>query len=262
MRLLNIFSNNSKKQKKESEILLAMPMFNNDETLNLDAIIYNLKDFWELNVGDQAGDNDAASFNVEGEEVAIGYIGAQIPWEDIEETAKYAYNWLTCLNDLEHHNGHAIIAVMTGNKSALERYKILSKVLCAIFTTSNAIGVYQGARSLLIPRKQYLNQIDELKTGGNPVMLWIYFGLRKSKKGNSAYTYGLKDFQKQEMEIIDSSLNLEDLYEFLTNIAAYVLAEDITIKSGETIGFSIDQKIKVTTSKGQFVSGQTLKLGM
>lgn len=149
---------------------------------------------------------------------------------------------------------------MKGQKSQLERFRILSTLLCSILKTSNSIGVYQGNQCLLIPKEQYLTYIDELKVERSPVILWIYIGLRESKTGNSAYTYGLSTFKKYELEIVNSKLELEELHSFLLNISAYVIENNITFNVGETIGYSNDQKIKITLSKGEFVEGQSIKI--
>lgn len=247
---------------KKHNTLLAMPMFNNEETYKIDEVINDLKKFWKLTVSETPRDDEAAVFYIDGEEVAIGYIATQIPWGDIEGTAQYTYTWPTALDDLANHNGHAIVAIFSSNKSALEKFRILSKVVCSILRTSNAIGVYQGSQSLLIPRLHYLLNVDELKSDEIPLMLWVYIGFRKSKKGNSVYTYGLTDFQKQEMEIIYSQLDLEDLHNFISNICIYVIKNNITLKDGETIGQSAEQKIKITSSIGHFVEGQSFKLEM
>ncbi len=164
------------------------------------------------------------------------------------------------MNELKDHTGHAIVTIMSGQKSPLERFKILSKVLSSILITSDSIGIYNGVQSLLIPRDQYLNDVEELKKNGTPVTLWVYIGLRKSATGNCAYTYGLKELDKQEMEIIDSKLNLDELYSFLLNITSYVIGNNITLRSGETLGYTTDQKVPVTISKGRFVEGQSFKL--
>ena len=67
-------------------------------------------------------------------------------------------------------------------------------------------------------------------------------------------------FGKQEIEIINSKLSLEELYEFVANIATYVIDSDVTLKSGQTLGYTEDQKVKITSSKGVFVDGESLKL--
>jgi hypothetical protein len=245
--------------KREGKILLAMPMFNAGEAYELNDIINNLKSFWGLTVTEIEGDNKTAVFKVDGEMVAIACMPVQIPWGDIEGAATYAYNWPNALEELKDHTGHAIVTIMAGKKPVIDRYRILSKVLCAMLSTSNAIGVYQGGQSLLIPKSQYLANVDELKDGV-PVPLWIYFGLRKENEGNSLYTFGLTEFGKQEIEIIHSKMDLEELYDFAANIVSYVAGKDVTLKSGETLGYTEDQKIQITLSKGIYVDGESLKL--
>ncbi|WP_183573176.1 DUF4261 domain-containing protein [Mucilaginibacter sp. X5P1] len=260
MSLFNLFKKNTKPQASENNILLAMPIFNNGDSYDINNIIENLKSHWGFDVTDIEGDNNAVAFNINGETIALAYIPVQIPWDDIEGTAKYAYNWPNASEELKDHGGHAIVSIMSGQKSPLERFKILSKVLYSILITSDAVGVYQGAQSLLIPRNQYLDNIDVLENDDIPVTLWVYIGLKKLTTGNCAYTYGLKEFNNQEIEIIDSKLSLEELFDFLFNITSYVLCQEVTLKIGETIGLTADQKIAVTSSKGEFVKGQSIKL--
>lgn len=246
----------------ESKTLLTMPMFNNGEQYNLNSVLENLKNFWGLNVTDLQGDDNTAVFRVNGQMIAIAYMPAQIPWGDIEGAAQYAYNWQTAIQDLKEHNGHAIVSMMPGSESAVVRYRIFSKVLCAILSTSNAIGVYQGSQTLLIPKVQYLDFVTELKDDGTPIPLWVYIGLRGSQSGNSIYTYGLSVFGKQEIEVIDSKLKLEELYNFILNISAYVIGSDVTLRDGETLGYTADQKVRISSSKGKFIEGDSLKLEM
>jgi hypothetical protein len=248
------------KQESTGNILLAMPLFNNGDSYQLNEVINNLTSFWGLSVTDIHGDNQTAVIHVDGERVALANMSVPIPWGDIEGTAQYAYNWQNAAEELKSHTGHAIVSVMSGESSSVDRFRILSKVLCAILSTSNSVGVYKGSQSLLIPKEQYLENINELKENGTPIMLWIYIGLRKSESGNSVYTYGLTLFGKQEIEIINSPLSLSDLFDFAANIAHYIIAGDITLKSGETIGVSAEQKIKIKSSKGVFVDGETFKL--
>lgn len=249
-------------EKNKNSILLAMPMFNNSERYNINTVIENLKTFWNLTISDFTGDDNSAVFKIDGEMVALAYMPAPIPSEDIQGTAQYAYNWQTAAEDLKNHNGHAIVSIISSQKNQKERFTILSKLLCSILSTSNAIGIYQGSQSLLISKSQYLENIDEIKQQGIPLALWIYIGIRPSEQGNSIYTYGLTEFAKQEMEVINSKLHIEELYDFISNISTYVINSNVIFKNGETLGYTENQKIKITSSKGQFVEGETLKLEM
>jgi len=261
MGLFDIFKKKEQpKESHQSKVLLAMVIFGNGDRYELSSIIDNLKSSWNLDVTNLEGGNETAAFNLGDEVVAIAYMPAPIP--DIEGAAQYAYNWPTASQDLKEHNGHALVTILSGKRTTLERFRHLSKVLYSILTTSNAIGVYQGSQSLLIPKDQYLDSAEELRTNGMPVNLWVYIGLRRSDAGDSVYTYGLTEFGKQEMEVIDSKMDLEDLYVFMGNICAYVIGSNVTFRSGETLGYTEEQKIKITSSKGRFVDGYSLKLEM
>lgn len=247
---------------KKNKILLAMPMFNDGETFEFNKVSNYLKSHWDINVTNVSGENDTVVFTIQDETVALATLAVQIPWSDIEGTAKYAYNWRTAEKDLKNHNSHVIVTLMSSNKSDVERFEILTKVLATILATSNCIGIYQGSQSLLIPKQQYLDSAEVLKSNQLPIELWVYIGLRNSENGNSAYTFGLNFFDKLEIEILNSKLDLLDLYDFLVNICAYVIKSNVTFKNGETLGYTAEQKIKITKSKGQFIEGETLKLDM
>ncbi|TFF36852.1 DUF4261 domain-containing protein [Mucilaginibacter psychrotolerans] len=261
MSLIDLFKR-KKTKKQECKVLLAMAIFNNGDSFDVHQIIAHFESHWGVKPLDKEGNKEVASFRIDGETVALAEMQVQIPWADIEGTAQYAYNWPKASEDLKHHTGHAFATLMAGQKSRRERCEILSKVMYSIFKTSGAIGVYLGSESLLIPKKQYIDSMDILENGDFPVSLWIYIGLRQLETGNCAYTYGLKEFNKQEIEIINSKLSLEDLYEFLLNISAYIIGNDVTLKSGETIGLSQEQKIPVIISKGSFVEGESIKLSV
>lgn len=247
---------------KKRKILLAMPMFNNGETFELNKVIDYLKSNWKTSISDINGESGTVTFSIQGETVALATMPVQIPWGDIEGTAQYSYNWMSAEKDLQNHNSHIIATVMSSKNNELERFKILTKVLSSIVATTNCIGVYHGSQSLLIPREQYLDSAEALKSNQIPLDLWVYIGLQKGKNGNSAYTYGLTAFDKLEIEIINTKLGLEELHSFLSNICAYVINSNVTFKSGETLGYTAEQKIKITKSKGQFVEGESLKLEM
>lgn len=247
---------------KKGNILLAMPMFNNGETFDIGQVADYLKSNWNTSISDINGESGTAVFSIQGETVALATMPVQIPFGDIQGMAQYAYNWTTAEKDLGNHNSHIIVTLMSSNKGEVERFSILTKVLSSIVATTNCLGVYQGSQSLLIPREQYLVSAEALKSNQIPLDLWIYIGLRKGENGNSAYTYGLTAFDKLEMEFINVKLDLEEMHSFLSNVCAYVINSNVTFKSGETLGYTAEQKIRITKSKGQFVEGQSLKLEM
>lgn len=266
MGLFDFFKKKDKKEdqqaeKQESKILLAMPLFKNGETYDIEKVIGHLKTFWQLDVSDEDKiDNEAAVFSIEGQMVAIARMPGPVPWEEIKSTASYNYLWPSAEDELKDHTGHAIVTVMSGDMPALDRYRILSKMLCSILMTSNCVGIYQGSQTLLLSREYYLDCVEDLQTGEIPVPIWIYIGIRSGDNGVSLYTYGMEGFGKHEIEIIDSKKDNTELYDFLLNITSYVIGQDVTLKDGETIGYSADHKVAIKLNKGVFLEGQTLKM--
>ena len=250
-------------EKVEDNLLLAMPMFEGGEKYSIEAVLNVLREEWGYEIEGADYDDTTAVLTTKGTMFAIAYMPAAIPSEDIQYSAQYAYNWPSVIEDTQGVDSHAIVTVMSGSMSIIERYLLFSRILYAIMeTTPSCVGVYQGSQTLLIPRVQYLEFKEELKEGKITVPLWIYIGLRNSEEGNSIYTYGMSVFGKQEIEVVNSPLSLEELYGFLMNICSYVIDSDVVFKHGETLGYTAEQKINITSSKGVFVDGETLKLEM
>ena len=76
-----------------------------------------------------------------------------------------------------------------------------------------------------------------------------------------AYTDGLRSFGKDELEVLDARAEPAEVRNFLLNIADYLLEEDVTLRDGETIGFSEEQRLPITRSAGVGQEGMTLKIG-
>jgi len=93
-----------------------------------------------------------------------------------------------------------------------------------------------------------------------PIQLWVYIDIINDGDKSSVYTYGMKEFGKSEMEIINSAMNSDKLYYFLISILQYILRDDVQLKDGETIGFTEDEKIKIKESKVVYLEGNSLKL--
>ena len=71
---------------------------------------------------------------------------------------------------------------------------------------------------------------------------------------------GLNSFGKDEIEVLDAPATPKEMNEFLMDLAAYVLEEDVILRDGETIGFSAEQKLPIKRSKGVSVEGMSLKI--
>ncbi|KUF44338.1 hypothetical protein AS361_02830 [Myroides marinus] len=264
MGLFDFFRKKEKPQEStvESKLLLSMPMFKNGDRYSIEQVIAHLKKQWGMKVDGDDYSDDTAILTIEGSMVAIAYMSAAIPREDIEATAKYTYSWSTAMEDLEGMTGHVIVSVMVSDKSTYDRYMLMSKVLYSILATSNAVGVYQGGQTLLISREEYLSYEDRLMENDTPLTLWVYIGIRVGHEDTTLYTYGMEEFGFKELEIIQTRMATGEAFSFLCNVCCYVLESNVRFRDGETFGYTEEQRISITLSKGVNLNGETLKLGL
>jgi hypothetical protein len=190
---------------QNSNIILGMLLLQDANTFDVDNFGKDFNNYYGNDIQEPTGDNSSFVFKVDGEMIAIAHMPVPIPPGDIEGTAQYAYNWQTALEDTKEHKSHLIVSIMQGGQDQIRRFKIFTKVLCSLLRTTNSVGVYKGNQSLLIPKEDYLSGAELMSEDYLPLNLWIYFGLLTTDKGKSGYTYGLKEFKKPEMEILNST---------------------------------------------------------
>ena len=259
--LNNAFNKKDKKMDTKASNILSMPMFKGDSGYSLEKVIEDLKSYWGLMVDKIEGDDTTASFEIGEECVVIGLMPAPIPAEEFESMYSYSYLWEDAKKEVKEHTQHAIVSVLGDNTSAVEKYSLLTKVNASILRTSEtAIGVYQGESTLLLPKDLYLDLADLLLEDMLPIQLWVYIGIINEDKKSSVYTYGMKEFGKSEIEIIDADMKGSEVYDFLLSVLEYVLQQDVTLHHGETIGFTEEQKIKITESEAIYLEGTSLKI--
>jgi hypothetical protein len=245
---------------QDSKIILGMVLLHDVNTFDIDTFRNDFVSFYGNNIQEPTGDNSSFVFTVDEEMIAIAHMPVPIPSGDIQGTAQYAYNWETALEDTDKHKSHLIVSLMQGGQDQIKRFRIFTKVICSLLRTTTSIGVYKGNQSLLIPKEHYLIEAELMSDDYLPLNIWIYFGLRTTEKGQSGYTYGLTEFNRREMEVLNSPKSFDDIRTFLFNITHYVLDYDVIFKDGQTCGLSEEERIPISISKGKFVAGDTLKL--
>jgi hypothetical protein len=256
-----LFKNTEPKPQPEPEpaMLIAIVLLTNELSFSLQRMVDDYALHYHENI-DADGDDIASAFMLQNEQIGLMCIDKPVPSEDIEFTAQYTYTWKTASEDLKAHQAHIIITLMGGNVDAVKRFTLQTQLICSVLRTTDAIGVFNGQQSLLIPKHLYLQQAQQMDATNLPVNLWIYFGLRTQGGLNNGYTYGLEAFGKEEMEILNSAEDIYEVFELLRNTTQYVLLDNVTFKPGETLGFTEQQKIKISYSTGNYVEGNSFKL--
>lgn len=204
-------------------------------------------------------DGSILAFDVGSMTVAVSFMPFPVPEHEAETVAANNYLWPQAVETVKGHKAQILTAVVGKDDGPVELGTLYTKILAACLKQPNALGAYTSGT--VFPPDFYLAVADAMRGGELPILAWIYFGLYRTSKGTSAYTYGMTAFGKDEMEILDSAAQPQELRDMLFDFAYYVLDGDVTLQDGETIGFSEEQKLPITRTKGVAVEGDSLKIG-
>lgn len=222
----------------------------------------DLKEDWGIDISDDSKPEDDVIYTeVDGFRVVIGLIPTPVPDGEAEYWAKANYMWQDAVEITASHKAHAIIAILGDDNNLIKKGNVYVKVVCAMMKQDNVIAFYnEGA---VFPPKMYLDFAGLPKDGHVPVLNLVWMGIYGNGKMTGVYTYGMRRMGKEEMEVYvpADKADLNELREFMLTIASYVLETGATLNSGETIGFTEEQKLPIKLSKGIAVDGNTLKIG-
>lgn len=231
-------------------------------------LIRNLREEWgivdeEPDEGDEDDENsdDAVVMRVGGMMLIVTLFHGHIPDNEAEINAENNYMWPEAVEVAKAHKAHIVVAVLGEEEKLLERGKLFTKAMAVCCKQKYATGVYTSG--VVFEPRFYEGLADMLKEDELPIFNWVWFGLYRSEGGLNGYTYGMDVFGKEEMEVLNTDAEPEELRDFLASLASYVLACDVTLQDGETIGFSADDKHTITRSPGISLPEEqmTLKIG-
>jgi len=197
---------------------------------------------------DEENNSDTVIMRVDGMMLIATLFPFHIPNNETETNAENNYMWPDAVETAKAHKAHIMVAVLGKEKKLLERGKLFTKALAVCCKQAYAIGVYTNG--VVFEPRFYEDFARMMKEDELPIFNWIWFGLYRSEGGLNTYTYGMDVFGKDEMEVLNADAHPSDLRDFLASLASYVLACDVTLKDGETIGFTEDDKHTITRSPG------------
>ena len=233
------------------------------------ALIKNLETQWGIVCNAEEGDNSnhwvikdkssEALIVKQGKLFAIvGYNPRRLS-ENLEMAAYDNYMWEGAQAAPQNYKANITITIMGRKGDLMQRAKLFAKVTAACCSLKSASAVYMN--DVLVQKDFYINAASLIKENELPLDCWIWFGIHKTKKGYSAYTYGLEAFGKDELEVLDADCDPNQLRNFLYDVAENIIKNDLTFKDGDIIGFSAEDEHAITRSEGVALRGlQTLKI--
>lgn len=230
--------------------------------------VADMKEEWGIdlsnglgNTGDALPTEDSILYaDYNGMRVITGLVDAPVPNCEAEYFAMANYMWKDGVAETKKHKAHLIITVM-GNGDAMEKAKLYVKAAASAIKQSTVLGLYYNGAAVFQP-SMYRECAEVMREGNIPILNLIWFGLFSDGKQTGVHTYGMRQFGKEEIEVYvpQGMADLNAIREFVCGTAAYVLTENVTLRDGETIGFSEEQKLPITISPALAYSGNSIKI--
>jgi len=237
----------------------------NSPECDLEQIKANLLHDWNISWSPEEEEGESSKekdgilvFEAEGCMAAVSFVEAPVPDGEAEYYAQGNYLWPEAAAVTQTHVAQLIVAVFTRTGSPLDSGKMYAKVAASCLKLPNAVGLYSSGT--VFQPEVFVDMAELMKKDLFPLLNLVHFGLVGTESGVSGYTYGLRALGKDEIEVLDSQVTPAELREFLMDISLYVVEQDVTLRAGETIGFSAEHKLPITRSEGVYVHGDTLKI--
>ncbi len=243
-----------------SFVLLDEPVF------SLAQLVSDLKEDWSIDIkkeeqAEMDEESVTAVFSVDNMMVSIGLVPAPVPDGEAVQNAETNFRWKEAVEVTKSHKAHLIVAVLSHDKPMVEAGTLLVKLSAACLKQQHVIAI-NTAGTVMEPNvyKEYAK--GAIEDGMFPILDLVFFGIYSNDNGKtiSGYTFGLQNFGKDEIEVLDSQHSASEIFEFLVDVANYVVEQDVILKDGETIGFSEEQKLPITKSGSRVLDFETLKI--
>jgi len=197
-------------------------------------------------------EEEVISFTLDEVEINAVIVEKPIPWADLEGPCQTSFIWKDAAPQVRSHAAHIIACASSAAEETPPKVLAwyLTKGIEALLPTVDALGVYWGAGTLVMPRDIFMEMSAESSIEDLPLYLWIDFRCNRDSEGScSLFTTGLKPLGFMEIEIAGAPRQPSELMDKAYNIAHYLLDNGPVVKDGDTIGTSADERIRVRHTK-------------
>lgn len=205
-----------------------------------------------------AQDGQSLTWEEGGRLLAVSLMPAPVPNGEAEQNAANNYRWPEAAQVTGSHTAHLLVAVLGRETPHLQTTATFVEVCAACLKQPGALGLF--STGTVYRPDEYIATALRMREDEFPLANLVYFGLYRADGKLNGYTYGLAEFGKKEIEVLQTGAQPGELYGFLYDIASYIVLSDVVLLDGETIGFSEEQKLSITLSKGVALPEETLKI--
>jgi uncharacterized protein DUF4261 len=183
-------------------------------------------------------------------EVTVGFLAhmpAAIPNGEAEENADGNFLWPNGRDEAAQHRSHVIVTCLgAADQSPIQSALSVSRLALVALELFDGIGVYWGNASVCNSREVFEDFCANMSEEHVPVPVWLRFQLvRASNDEIGLYTLGMHQFGLMDIEVDHCKMELQDLFESVSNIAHYLIQRGPVIADGNTVGGSEEERYLV-----------------
>jgi len=219
----------------------------------------DIKNEWDIDLEDNKLKPGIIVSRVGNCVATVAFVPKPIPNGEAEKFAAGNYMWPEAVKTVKKHRSHIIVSVL-GNTDDKEKATLYTQIVSSLLGQPGALAVYSEAA---VYQPEFFKDFASLiRNGEFPVMNVIWFGYYILDGVAGVYTYGMRKFGREEMELIvpeaDGDQNM--LRQFMLGLSVMILSNNTVLSDGEIFDLTNGQKLKLTLSDSRAVDGQSLKI--
>ena len=240
---------------ENNEIMGGFALYEGEE-FDWNKFLELLEEEWNIIPQNSVEDNTLA-FIVNDMNVAVVFKNEKVEDGEAEEAATYNVLWQNGKEAVSKHKSQAVL-VVTERITPIAQAILFAKIACCLMKMPGAIGLYK--QPTVYEKNFYIQFAETIREGALPMPILVFTGIYHNENGFTAFTAGMRFFGKEEIEIVNSKNDPDEIMGLLISVAEYCVGENVDLADGETVGFSDTQKIPVKISEGVSVTGNSVKL--
>jgi hypothetical protein len=207
----------------------------------------------------EKGGSTAAVFNFAGSVVAVMQFDARLPDGFQAAARRAAMYWPEAEAVFARHGGHISVNVMGESRDRLQVARVLTASTAAIVAAhpfcSGVLWDLMVANSR--PEFAELGLQAFAPYPNFPSALWVSMHPFRDPGSSQVgvVTLGLRNFIGREIELEGPDPQLKSLLTTTRGLVTYLLQPGVTVRDGDTIGHSMDQRIKVRLADSRRFQG-------
>jgi hypothetical protein len=178
----------------------------------------------------------------------LAHMPAPIPKGEAEENADRNFLWPNGKTEAAAHRSHVIITNLGsgGEQTPVQSAIEVSRLALVALDLFDGIGVYWGNACVCNSREVFEGFCEDISEEHFPVPVWLRFQIvRATDQELGLYTLGMDQFGLMNIEVDRCGMDLKELFEFVSNIAHYLIQSGPVIADGNTVGGSAEERILV-----------------